>query len=72
MAAKKKSFSAQIDQELADAYYDGMRQEKAKVIPLADAIEVTDRQRAEDEAAGFAPYLDKAESESESETPSEA
>lgn len=49
MAAKvKKTFDA-------DAYYKAMAAEKAKVLPLKDALEVTARQRAEDEAAGFAP-----------------
>jgi uncharacterized protein (DUF934 family) len=47
MAAKpKKNFDA-------DAYYKAMAEEKAKVIPLKDALEVTARQRAEDEAAGI-------------------
>lgn len=37
-----------------DDYYDGMRQAKVHAgLSLADAIEVTARQRKEDEANGF-------------------
>lgn len=51
MAAKaRKPFDA-------DAYYQALAEEKAKVLPLRDALEVAARQRAEDEANGvtFAP-----------------
>lgn len=48
MAAKKK-----FSEMLGDEYYDAMRQAKVDAgLSLAQAIEVTARQRAEDEANG--------------------
>jgi len=53
MAAKKKTFTDELAAKMADAYYDGMRQGKVLAgLSLADATEVTARQRAEDEANG--------------------
>ena len=44
---------------LKTAYYDGMRQDKVTAgLALDAAIEVTARQRDEDEANGYAPYLE--------------
>jgi hypothetical protein len=64
MAAKKKKTDLPANaEELATAYYDTMRQEKARHIGLADAIEVTARQRAENEANGLTPYLEETEPE---------
>lgn len=69
MATKKRSFTAAVDSQLADTYYDKMRTAKvAAGLSLADATEVTARQRAEDEANGAALSLDEAEPE----TPPEA
>ena len=60
--AKKKLTAA--NPEAADAYYASLQQSKVTGgLPLADAAEVTARQREEDEANGAAPYLDEAESE---------
>lgn len=71
MAAKKKTFTAELSQQMADSYYDGMRQAKVHAgLSLADAIEVTARQRAEDEANNVTPFLDLAEADPE--TPPEA
>lgn len=71
MATKKKTFTAELAAEMADAYYDGMRQGKVLAgLSQADATEVTARQRAEDEANKVTPFLDTAEAEPE--TPSEA
>ena len=62
MATKKKTFTAEISEEIATSYYDGMRQEKVLAgLSLADAIEVTARQRKEDEANGITPYLTESE-----------
>ncbi len=71
MATKKKTFTAEFAQQMADSYYDGMRQAKVTAgLSLADAIEVTARQRKEDEANNVTQFLDLAEADLE--TPLEA
>lgn len=64
MATKKKTIDpaqAEQNEKLATAYYDGMRQQKVSAgLKLEDALEVTARQRAEDEANGVTPWLDDA------------
>ncbi len=66
MAAKKKTALPANSEELATAYYDGMSQSKvAAGLPLTDAIDVTTRQRAEDEANGLTPWLTEQEAEPE-------
>lgn len=64
MATKKKTFTAELAAEMADAYYDGMRHGKVLAgLSLADATEVTARQRKEDEANGITPFLTESEPE---------
>lgn len=64
MAARKKTFTAEISQELADSYYDAMRAAKVGAgLSLTDATEVTTRQRVEDEVNGITPYLTESEPE---------
>ena len=68
MAAKKKTFTAEISSEMADAYYEGLCRSKVLAgLSAADAAEVTARQRAEDELNNVVPFL-----ETETETPPEA
>lgn len=68
MAAKKKPMSEEITSQMADAYYDGLRQAKQRAgLSAASAAEVTARQRAEDEANNTVPFL-----ATEPETPPEA
>jgi hypothetical protein len=57
--AKKKIDPAKAD-ELKTAYYDAMRQGKRDAgLRLEDAVEVTARQQAEDEASQSMPWLEE-------------
>ena len=70
MAAKKKPIDTDLALQMADAYYDGLRQAKQRAgLSAASAAEVTARQRAEDEANNAVPFI---EAETEPETPPEA
>ena len=63
MAKKKPTADSPATKQLADDYYAAMQATKQRHLPLSDAIEVTARQRAEDEERGDTPYLDEAEPE---------